>query len=529
MSTALCDVVVIGSGFGGAIPAYYAAAAGARVVVLERGPRLGAADFTHDLQLSSVSRIVDVIQGDGLTGVAGNCVGGSSVVYFAASLRAPSFAFDRSGGTGRRLWPAALTRVALDPYYDRVEQALPVSTQTWNDVSYAGGLFAAACHHTGHTANPVPLAVDLSSCTDCNWMLNGCRFDAKRSMLLNYLPAAEAHGAVIRPLHEVQALSPALTPGYRYRVTYTTLDADDYRLPTGAGCIEARVVVLAAGALATPVILKRSAPLLGGIPAAVGRHLSGNGDRVSVAIVDEAAAGTVLGLHRTADKTYDAHHIGKGITAMTFDYLDADRPEHQRFSLQQLAFPALTNMLATTAGTHRWYGAEKKNLRAAWRSWLTVLAMTEDDGEGMFSAPPPTGSFLRVGPGLGIGSFRYAPGEGTRAGWASADHALRDILETDGIATVEPWAEQPGGALTTHPLGSCRLGDDPATSALTLTHELRDHPSLYITDASAVPAALTVNPALTVAALAERASEHILQNLTAQGLTTANGVPVPGS
>ena len=138
------------------------------------------------------------------------------VVYFAASLPAPTFAFDRSGSLGRRIWPASLTRAALDPWYDRVEEALPVTRTDWPDVSYAGGVLAAARHRAGHTCNLVPVAVDTSRLTNCNRMLSGCRFDAKRSMLLNYLPGAEAYGAVVRPLHEVQFLAPSTQSGYRY-------------------------------------------------------------------------------------------------------------------------------------------------------------------------------------------------------------------------------------------------------------------------------------------------------------------------
>jgi enediyne biosynthesis protein E9 len=117
--------------------------------------------------------------------VIGSGFGGSSVVYFAASLRAPSFVFDRTRASGRRQWPASLTRSALDPWYDRVEESIPVAEQTWDDVPYAGGVFAAACDRAGRTCNPVPVAVDLDKCTNCNWMLSGCRFGAKRSMLLS--------------------------------------------------------------------------------------------------------------------------------------------------------------------------------------------------------------------------------------------------------------------------------------------------------------------------------------------------------
>ena len=261
--TETADVVVIGTGPGGAIPGYYLAAGGAKVVYLERGPWLKTEEFTHDLQVGTYTRIVDLIQGDGMTWSPAIASADRSVVYFAAALRAPSFVFYRRGSIGRRLWPALDHPGSLDPWYDRVEQTLPVAQQTWNDVPYAGGLLAAACRTAGWTCNPVPVAVDLGSCTNCNWMLNGCRFGAKRSMLLNYLPAALAHGAEIRPLHEVQTIARR-----RHRATATasaSLQVDgDYRLAR-AGTIEAKVVVLAAGAMGTPVILQRSARCSGGV------------------------------------------------------------------------------------------------------------------------------------------------------------------------------------------------------------------------------------------------------------------------
>lgn len=100
------DVVVVGSGFGGAIPAYHLAAGGARVVVLERGPWLASDEFDHDFLLgSSYTRIFDFTVGDGMSVLAGNCVGGGSVVYFATMPRAPgsssSAAAASGGGCGR--------------------------------------------------------------------------------------------------------------------------------------------------------------------------------------------------------------------------------------------------------------------------------------------------------------------------------------------------------------------------------------------------------------------------------------------
>jgi enediyne biosynthesis protein E9 len=524
------DVVVIGTGFGGAIPGYNLAAGGAKVVFLERGPEVQTEEFEHNLKIGTYSRYVDLINGDGIQVVAGNCVGGSSVVYFAASLRAPSFVFDRRGSIGHRLWPRVLSRSALDPWYDRVEHTIPISQQGWNDVPYAGGVWAAACRHAGHTCNPVPLAVDLPKCTNCNWMLSGCRFGAKRSMLLNYLPAARAHGAQIRPLHEVQSIAPAATPGYRYRVSYTVLDPGDYRIPAGAGAIEAKLVIVAAGTMGTPVILQRSAPGLGAIPSAVGRYFSPNGDRVSMALLDEAKLASVLGLQRGNGVAYEAFHIGKPIGSMSYDYQDARRPEFERFGLQQIYFPSITNILPEdgTPGSPAWFGVDKKQMTAQWRSWLTLLALTEDDNEGVFGPPPPTGDFVRAAPTAVLTSLSYHANAHTRRGWTSSDRAIASIVEKDGIGKHLSWV---GGqpTLTAHPLASCRMGDDPATSALTSDHELRGFPGLFVTDGSAVPTSLTVNPSLTIAALAERASVPIARRAREAGIPLTSGVPAPGS
>jgi choline dehydrogenase-like flavoprotein len=524
------DVLVVGSGFGGAIAAYHLAAGGADVVVLERGPWLESADFDHDFKLgASYTRIFDFVVGDGMSVLGGNCVGGGSVVYFAAMPRAPRFIFERRGSIGRRMWPAAITRDTLDPWYDRVAEALPVTKQEWTDVTYAGGLWAAACHHAGRTANPTPVAIDGSRCTNCNWMMAGCRFDAKRSLLTNYLPAALAHGARIRPLHEVQRLSRTDDGGYR--VSYSVVDGEDYRVHVGSGEIDAKIVVLAAGAGATPVILQRSAETLGGMPHAVGRYFSGNGERLNTAVFDEDRVREVLGLSGLDGAGYGANQVGKGPTVACWDRLDGSLPEFTRYSMEQLYFPpGLGTILAQVpgGGEPTWFGPAKKEMLSRWQSWLTIFLMTEDDNEGVFGPPPATGNAHRISQQmLGRGNLRYRPTENTRRGWALADAEVKEILERDGLATVAPWTNDVVGAYTVHPLASCRIGDDPATSALDPGHELRGHPGIFVTDGSAVPGALTLNPAMTIAALAERAMPGIVRAARERGIDVRYGAPAP--
>jgi choline dehydrogenase-like flavoprotein len=530
-ATESTDVLVIGTGFGGSIAAYHLAAGGAEVTLLERGPWVESDSFDQDFLLgSSYTRIFDFVAGDGMSVLGGNCVGGGSVVYFAALPRAPRFIFERRGSIGRRMWPEAIDRDALDPWYDRVAESIPARTQGWDEVSYSGGLWAAACDHAGHTANPVPVGVDTSLCTDCNWMMAGCRFDAKRSLLTNYLPAALAHGARIRPLHEVQHISRTDDGGYR--VHYDVMDAEDYRIRHESGAIDAKLVILAAGAGATPVILQRSEPHLGAMPHAVGRYFSGNGERLNTAVMNEDAVREVLGLSRgEGNPPYGAYQIGKGPTVACWDRLDPALPEYERFSLEQLYFPpGLGTILAQAPGASgpSWFGVEKKEMLSRWQSWLTIFQMIEDDNEGVFGPPPAKGNADRISQQmLGRGRLSYKPTSNTLRGWELADAACKDILERDGLARVEPWTNDVVGAYTVHPLASCRIGDDPATSALDDRHELRGHPGIFVTDGSAVPCSLTVNPAMTISALAERAMPGIVKAAQGRGIAVEYGAPAP--
>lgn len=526
------DVLVVGSGFGGAIAAYHLAAGGAKVTVLERGPWLRPEEYEHDYKLgSSYTRVFDFVVGDGMSILGGNCVGGGSVVYFAAMPRAPRFVFERQGSIGRRMWPAAIDRDTLDPWYDRVEQSLSVTKQEWADVSYAGGLWAAACDRAGRTANPLAVAIDNGTCVNCNWMMAGCRFRAKKSLQENYLPAALAHGAEIRPLHEVQSLS--RTPEGHYRVRYHHVDDEDYRIQHGGGEIEAKIVILAAGAGATPVILQRSEASLGAMPHAVGRYFSGNGERLNTAILDEDKVAGLLGLSRGEGPAYGANQIGRGPTVASWDKLDGSRPEYSRYSLEQLYFPpGLGTILAQVPGVDgpSWFGVDKKEMLARWSSWLTIFSMTEDDNEGVFGPPPATGNSHRISQQmLGRGNLNYRPTANTWHGWNQSDADVREILEKDGLARVMPWTNDLVGAYTVHPLASCRMGDDPNTSALDDRNELRNHPGIFVTDGSAIPGALTVNPAMTISAVAERAMPGIVRAAQERGVDVTYGAPPPAA
>jgi len=513
------DAVVIGSGFGGAITAYHLAAAGARVVVLERGPDITSADLSTELPQLRWLQIVDAVIGDGVTVLAGNCVGGGSVHYFAASLRAPGFAFERAGTTGVPLWPRSITRQVLDPWYERAEQALPVAQLGWSDVSVQGGVMGAACAKAGRTCNPIALAVNLKKCTDCGWMFSGCAYDAKRSMMLNYLPAAQALGAEVRPLCEVQLIGPAQASGCRYRLQYSTLSPFGY-FETGEDAIEAKVVVVAAGAAATPVLLRRSADQLGGIPDAVGKYFSGNGDHFFAFHMNQEQIASTLGLNFPGSgNPFDSFSIGKSITTIATDRLNGDLPEFHRGSFEDCYLPIFSNLV--TALPIPGIGTISLTDQATHRptpvsSLMTTLGMVEDENEGEFGAPPAKGAFNRLIPGIGFSNLSYRPDANSQAALGRSLAEQRAVFERDGIGSYVPDFNRL--SLTAHPLATCRIGDDPAVSALDDQHELRGHPGLFVTDGSSVPGALCVNPSLTIAALAERASPFIVARLADSGV-----------
>jgi enediyne biosynthesis protein E9 len=262
------DVCIVGSGFGGSIAAwrlaelYRASETPTSVLVLERGLRMGHTDFRQSMDIDHLSDIYALVQGQGAQIVLANLVGGGSNLYLAASLRAPSEIFERTDvhpndGPRRRLWPAAISRSALNPYYKRAEQGLRVVQPSWREVSKSGGIWAAALRKAGYTCDRVPLAINPKRCVDAKWCYTGCVFGAKNSLITNYLASAERGGVQVRPQVQVDRIAESSARPYRWLVKGQALDRGGQ--PTGPiEDVECKLLVLAAGAMGTPPILMRS-------------------------------------------------------------------------------------------------------------------------------------------------------------------------------------------------------------------------------------------------------------------------------
>jgi choline dehydrogenase-like flavoprotein len=99
------DVLVIGTGFGAAAPALRLAESGARVIMIEKGPRVGVGDFRQTQDPRYVTKYIKGLSGDHLSLTYAEALGGGSGFYEMVSLRAPSLAFDQRESTARPSTP----------------------------------------------------------------------------------------------------------------------------------------------------------------------------------------------------------------------------------------------------------------------------------------------------------------------------------------------------------------------------------------------------------------------------------------
>ena len=516
------DVVVIGSGFGGAVVAARLAEAGRSVCLLERGARFSPHDYPRTFSQAQTAvwdegsnygfldyRVfgrIDVIQGAG--------VGGGSLHYFNVQMRAPAAIFERPD------WPAAITRATLDPYYARVEEVTrpaplvapagertPARTQAFLDAARRAGydpyLVPIAVHTAEAAVHPIS-GLRQEPCTMTADCLLGCKPRAKNSLDLNYLPLGERHGLEIRPLHQAERIEPLGDDGYA--VTVQQLD------PTRPGAfertrVEARQLVLSAGALGSTELLLRARDVyrsLPDLPGALGRRWSGNGDMLFAAT-------------KECDEIIDSSY-GPSITAGA--YVQPAGSRHL-ILVEDLAFPpALTSLFDGTlpipSRVRSLAHAAGGYVRAA-REGGSFPARSLFRG----SFVPRVLPYLGMGTDAGDGRLRIDQRGRLRLDWNPAgsaamygemEAALRKLsgaLGGDFVRSM-PWRRPFRRLLTAHPLGGCVMSDAPARGVVNDRGQVWGHPGLFVADSSILPGAIAANPSLTIAALAERVAEGMV-------------------
>jgi choline dehydrogenase-like flavoprotein len=466
------DVVVVGSGAGGGVVAGELAQRGRDVLLLEAGPHLAAEDFTrweakatHDLFWPL--RMGHVGNGEMLAFLAGRCVGGTTTINTKVALRAHEkdvakwhAATGLTNEGGERFGTADLA-----PYYDRVEQALGVRERSdWRkSVHTVEKGFKAL----GSELEPVHSYTD-GNCTSCGSCLQGCPTNGGKSTANTYIADAWARGLLdLRANASVERV--LVEDGEATGVAYADSD--------GTHTVRARAVVVAGGALNTPQLLIRS----GLSNPAIGRHLGLHPVRLVYGLFDEPQ---------------DAHMVYP-ISAHCMDF---QHDEDGGFVLEATTIQDPISFATTISDVNGpLWGPRLVEAVRGFRHWVGILAMVNDENNASVVVDDEGGERFDI-------AFNDAE-------WERLERSFEfctQVLEASGARQV-CWT----GLASTHVQGSARMGDDPERSAVDRNGESHEVKRLFVGDGSLVPRTMSVNPSLTIMALATRLADHLHEYLAA--------------
>ncbi|MPZ84592.1 MAG: hypothetical protein GEV28_31090 [Actinophytocola sp.] len=462
------EVVVVGSGAGGGLIAADLGRRGHDVLLLEAGGLHPAEDRTrfelaarHQLWWPTRSTVPRTDDDEPVALLAGRCVGGTTVINTKVAMRAADFDVARfHAETGLLGRDGAVTPADLAPWYEKVERRLGVRERAdWTpSVHTVRAGFAAL----GACLEPVRSYTDFT-CSRCGSCTTGCPTNAGRDTLNTYLAPALGRGE-IRLLADRTVTRVLMDTSATPRVTGVR-----YRNPDGStGEVSAPVVVLAAGSLNTPQILLRSP------------------DYVALDTPSTRLVGATLGLHpaRLVYGLFDSPqdcHLAYPITAHCLT--------HQRdFVVEGTTIQepvSFATGMVDALGRPLW-GVELATVLRDYRYWTGLLVMANDENTGTVELDPAGRAVITKG---------FSVAERRRLDDALAFTA--DVLRAAG-ATRVVWS----GLSTSHMQGTARMGDDPARSVVDLAGRAHGVDGLYVGDGSVLPASLSVNPSLTIMAMA---------------------------
>ncbi|MCP5066278.1 MAG: GMC family oxidoreductase [bacterium] len=255
--TEQADVVVVGSGPCGSVVAYELAARGKRVVLLEEGPPFTPQDFELDgaFSMSRTMREAGLrtTRGTVIPTMQAIALGGGSLVNSAICVRPPDFVFE---GWEENFEIEGTRRADLDPHFDAVEAFLGIAPTPDEVQGQRNLLFRDGCDALGIDSEPI--ARNARGCRGSGECFTGCRSRAKQSMDISYLPAAIHAGARVLTSLQVQEVltEGRRASGVRGQVVEPFSGRRSHRFQ-----IDAKAVVLAAGCMATPILLSKSGNL----------------------------------------------------------------------------------------------------------------------------------------------------------------------------------------------------------------------------------------------------------------------------
>lgn len=511
-----CDVLVVGSGFGGSVAALRLTEKGYRVTVLEAGRRFADDEFARTswdlrrflwaprlgcLGIQRIHRVSDSLV------LAGAGVGGGSLVYANTLYRPLAPFFEDPAWSGITDWASELA-----PWYDQASRMLGVVTNP--TTTAADVLFRTVARRMGveDTVRPVPVGVlfgrpgarvpdpffggagpERTACTECGACMTGCRVGAKNTLVKNYLHLAESAGARVVPLTTVTRLRPG-PDGW----TVDSRGTRDRRRATW----RADHVVLAAGTYNTQLLL-HTARHRGDLPRLSGRL--GTLTRTN----SEAVVG---GMAPRVDPSRPLHR-GVAITSSFFPEPHT-HVEPVRYAPGSNAMALLQTAL-TTGGPRATRGLRivgrlvGEVLRAPVRTVRSRVPYRWSERTAIALVMQSVDNSLVTSVRRGLTGRRLVSRQGPglpNPTWIPAAHRVATLLgEELGGVPGSSWGDALNMPLTAHFIGGCPIGRTADDGVLDPYQRVHGYPTLHVLDGAAVTANLGVNPSLTITAQAERA------------------------
>jgi cholesterol oxidase len=312
----------------------------------------------------------------------------------------------------------------------------------------------------------------------CGQCLTGCPHGAKR---FDYLPAAEAAGAEVRPLSKAEILVP-LRNGWRV----VTRDPVSGRV----GSVEAREVVLAAGVLGTVELLMASRDrwrTLPGLSPMLGRKVRTNSEAFA-AILHPPGTDVTEGATISSDFYPDpATHVTNNRFPASYSFM--------RFYLSPVV--GGNRRLETLKVLARHPVRSTANMWTRdWHKRVTILTVMQNADNEM--ALEYRGRRLRSAVPAGVEPVPVSLPQADAAGQAMAE-------VSGGTAYTTMLESLLGMGATAHILGGAVLGPDADHGVVDADHRVFGYEGLRVMDGSVVPENIGVNPSWTITALAERA------------------------